>query len=131
MKLDGITTFVAVAEAGSISEAVRRLGLSKSVVSDRLTELERSLDARLVHCSTRNLTLTEDGLAFLERASRIAQEKKEAAADMAQRRGALVGPLRISAPVTFARAGGVSVSRQASRNRVDPRSRRSARSRQR
>jgi DNA-binding transcriptional LysR family regulator len=103
MKLDGITTFIAVAEAGSISDAARRLRLSKSVVSDRLAELERSLGARLVHRSTRNLTLTEDGFAFLERASRIAHEVDEAAADMAQRRGALVGPLRISAPVTFGR----------------------------
>jgi len=45
MKLDGIATFVAVAEAGSISEAARRLRLSKSVVSERLAELERSLGA--------------------------------------------------------------------------------------
>jgi DNA-binding transcriptional LysR family regulator len=88
MKLDGITTFITVAEAGSISDAARRLRLSKSVVSDRLAELERSLGARLVHRSTRNLALTEDGLAFLERASRIAHEVDEAAADMAQRRGA-------------------------------------------
>ncbi|HTO82591.1 MAG TPA: LysR family transcriptional regulator [Methylomirabilota bacterium] len=103
MKLDGITTFVAVAEAGSISEAARRLRLSKSVVSDRLTELERSLGASLVHRNTRNLTLTEDGAAFLERASRIAREIEDAAADMAERRGDLAGPLRISAPVTFGR----------------------------
>ena len=103
LKLDGLATFVAIAEAGSISETARRLRLSKSVVSDRLTELERSLGANLMHRSTRKLTLTEDGIAFLERASRIAQEVEEAAADMAERRGALVGPLRISAPVTFGR----------------------------
>src|SRR5262245_30795299 len=103
IKLDGVATFVAVAEAGSISEAARRLRLSKSVVSDRLAELERSLGARLVHRSTRKLTLTEDGAAFFERASRIAHEVEAAAADMAERRGALVGPLRISAPVTFGR----------------------------
>ena len=41
MKLDGIASFVAVAEAGSISEAARTLRLSKSVVSERLAELER------------------------------------------------------------------------------------------
>ena len=41
MKLDGIAGFVAVAEEGSISEAARRLRLSKSVVSERLAELER------------------------------------------------------------------------------------------
>ncbi len=103
MKLDGITSFVAVAESGSISEAARRLRLSKSVVSERLAELERSLGASLLHRTTRKLTLTEDGMAFLERASRIVQEIDEATADMAERRGTISGPLRISAPVTFGR----------------------------
>ncbi len=103
MKLDGITSFVAVAESGSISEAARRLRLSKSVVSERLAELERSLGASLLHRTTRKLTLTEDGTAFLERASRIVQEIDEATADMAERRGTISGPLRISAPVTFGR----------------------------
>ncbi|WP_426954451.1 LysR family transcriptional regulator [Muricoccus radiodurans] len=103
MKLDGIHTFVAVAEAGSLSAAARRLNLSKSVVSERLVELERVLGTVLVHRTTRNLSLTEDGTAFLERASRIAREVAEAAADMAERRGTLSGPLRISAPVTFGR----------------------------
>jgi DNA-binding transcriptional LysR family regulator len=69
LKLDGIAAFVAVEEAGSISEAARRLRLSKSVVSDRLVELERSLGVRLVHRSTRRLSLTEDGITFRERAS--------------------------------------------------------------
>ncbi|MCV9997232.1 LysR family transcriptional regulator [Pararhizobium sp. YC-54] len=103
MKLDGIASFVAVAESGSISEAARRLRLSKSVVSERLAELERSLGAGLLHRTTRKLTLTEDGIAFLERANRIVQEIEDATADMAERRGTISGPLRISAPVTFGR----------------------------
>jgi DNA-binding transcriptional LysR family regulator len=53
VKLDGIAVFVAVAEAGSISEAARRLRLSKSVVSERLAELERGLGARLLQRTTR------------------------------------------------------------------------------
>lgn len=103
MKLDGIATFVAVAEAGSISEAARRLRLAKSVVSERLAGLERSLGAVLLHRTTRRLSLTEDGVAFLERAAQITRDVGEAAADMAERRGTLSGPLRISAPVTFGR----------------------------
>jgi DNA-binding transcriptional LysR family regulator len=101
MKLDGIATFVAVAEAGSISEAARRLRLSKSVVSERLAELERSVGTHLLHRTTRKLSLTEDGSAFLERAARIVREVEDATADLSERRGTLVGPLRISAPVTF------------------------------
>jgi DNA-binding transcriptional LysR family regulator len=73
------------------------------VVSERLAELEKTLGAKLLHRTTRRLTLTEDGSAFLERATRIVSDVDNAAADIAERRGALIGPLRISAPVTFGR----------------------------
>ena len=103
MKIEGIAAFVAVAEAGSISEAARRLRLSKSVVSERVAELERGLNATLLHRTTRKLTLTEDGIAFRERAIRIVSEVQAAASDLAERRGLLTGPLRIAAPVSFGR----------------------------
>jgi len=103
MKLEGIATFVTVAESGSLSEAARRLRLSRSVVSERLAELERALGASLLQRSTRKLALTEDGAAFLARARRIVREVQDAAADLAERRGQLSGPLRIAAPVTFGR----------------------------
>src|SRR3569623_2139911 len=101
MKLDGIAAFVATAEAGSISAAARRLGNAKSVGSERLAELERSRGTRLIQRTTRKLSLTEDGHTLLARAQRILFEAGEAAAEMAARRGTLVGPLRISAPVGF------------------------------
>ena len=103
IRLEGIAAFVAIVDGGSISEAARQLRLSKSVVSERLAELERSLGGALLHRTTRKLNLTEDGAAFLERARWIAREVAEAAADMAERRGTLSGPLRIAAPVTFGR----------------------------
>lgn len=103
MRIEGISAFVVVVEEGSISQAARRLRLSKSVISERLAELERSLGGPLLHRTTRKLTLTEDGAAFLERAQRILRDIAEAASDMAERRGTLSGPLRIAAPVTFGR----------------------------
>jgi len=101
MKFEGLRAFVAVAEAGSISEGARRLNLSKSVVSERLVELERGLGAALVHRTTRSLSLTEDGHTLLPRAARILAEVTEAAAELAERRGGLAGPLRLSAPLSF------------------------------
>lgn len=103
IKLESIAGFVAIVESGSISEAARRLRLSKSVVSERLAELESELGTVLLHRTTRRLSLTEDGTAFLERAMRITQEVAAAENDMAERRGQMAGPLRISAPVTFGR----------------------------
>ena len=103
IRIEGITAFVTVAEAGSVSEAARRLRLSKSVVSERLAELERSLGGTLLHRTTRKLTLTEDGTAFLQHSIRIIEEIRIGASEMAERRGTLSGPLRISAPVTFGR----------------------------
>lgn len=101
MKFDGIAAFVAIAEEGSVSASARRLGLAKSVVSERIAELERALGARLIQRSTRRLSLTEDGRTFLPRARRILQEAAEAAAELAESRGTLSGPLRLSAPVSF------------------------------
>lgn len=103
LKLDGISTFVAIAEAGSLSAAARRMNISKSVVSERLSELERSLGAALFHRTTRKLSLTEDGAGFYERAVRIVQDVDEAAAELSERRGTLTGPMRLSAPMTFGR----------------------------
>jgi DNA-binding transcriptional LysR family regulator len=103
IRIEGITAFVTVVASGSVSEAARRLRLSKSVVSERLAELEKSLGGILLHRTTRKLTLTEDGTAFLQRASRIIQEIEDASAEMAERRGTLSGRLRIAAPVTFGR----------------------------
>ena len=66
-----------------------------------MAELERNIGATLMRRSTRKLMLTEDGIAFLERAKRIVREVTEATAEVSERRGELVGPLRISAPVSF------------------------------
>ena len=101
LKLDSVAAFIAIAEAGSISAAARRMELSKSVVSERMNDLERHLGTRLLERTTRNVTMTEEGRTFYERARRILQDVDDATAQIAERRGELAGPLRISAPVSF------------------------------
>ncbi|UVK51811.1 LysR family transcriptional regulator [Mesorhizobium sp. AR02] len=101
LKLESAAAFVAVAESGSITEAARRMSLSKSVISERLSELERSLGTRLLDRTTRKLSITEAGRGFYERAKRIMQEVADASAEIAEHRGELAGPLRISAPTSF------------------------------
>jgi DNA-binding transcriptional LysR family regulator len=101
LKLESIEAFACIAETGSITRAARRLSISKSVVSERLSELERVLSAKLVRRTTRTLALTDDGNTFYERAKRILRDVDTAAAELAERHGTLIGPLRVSAPVSF------------------------------
>jgi len=101
MKLEGLAAFVAISETGSISEAARRLRVSASVVSERLSKLEQNVGVALVQRTTRKLTLTEDGARFQSRATSILRDVEAAAADLAEHRGGLAGPLRLSAPLSF------------------------------
>lgn len=101
LKFEFVQAFAAIAEGGSITSAAQRLALSKSVVSERLTELERVLGTRLMHRTTRRLSLTDDGTAFYERAKGILRDVESAVAELSARRGNVSGTLRISAPVGF------------------------------
>lgn len=101
MKLEGLEAFVAITETGSISQASKRLRVSTSVVSERLARLEQGLGVALVHRTTRRLTLTEDGATLLPRARAILDQVADAASELAERRGGLAGPLRLSAPLSF------------------------------
>ena len=101
LNLDAVSTFIAIAATRSFTDAARQLALSKSVVSERLQELERSLGTKLLQRTTRRVSLTSDGAAFYERAKRIVREAELAAAEIADHRGKVAGSLRISAPVSF------------------------------
>ena len=74
MDLGDLRTFLEVANAGGVSAAARRLGVSKSIVSRRLTRIEQALDAQLLSRTTHAAVLTEAGATFREHAARIAAE---------------------------------------------------------
>ena len=100
MEIEDIQTFVAVADAGGLSPAAQRLGVSKSIVSRRLARLEKSLGATLLSRSTRGTSLTEAGATFREHATRIAGEA-DAARDALSPDGTVRGRLRVAAPLSF------------------------------
>src|SRR3954470_10305096 len=93
--------FARVAEAKSFSEAARRLGLSKSLVSKEVAKLEKSLGARLLNRTTRQLSLTEVGAAYYEHCARVVQEAEEAELLVGRLHSEPRGVLKLTAPVAF------------------------------
>jgi len=94
-------TFCAVVDAGSFVGAAEALGLSKATTSRYVGELETRLGVRLLHRTTRRLSLTEDGERFYARSREVLAGLEEAEAELHSRSGAARGLLRINAPVTF------------------------------
>jgi DNA-binding transcriptional LysR family regulator len=100
-RFDTILAFVRVAETGSFSEAARRLGLSKSMISRQVSSLEADLGVRLLHRTTRSLSPTEAGRGYLERCQRILADLNEANLLVSHLQAVPRGRLRVSAPLSF------------------------------
>jgi DNA-binding transcriptional LysR family regulator len=96
--LDGVAVFVAVAEAGSFSEAGRRLGISPSAVSQAIRSLEERVGASLLRRSTRSVSLTDVGTSYLLAAAPALSQLRRAAEEAAGRGGRPAGPLRLTMP---------------------------------
>ncbi|MGV7211459.1 LysR substrate-binding domain-containing protein [Oxalobacteraceae bacterium A2-2] len=100
-QLRAMEIFVEVARLRSFSEAGRRLGLTRAMVSKHVLQLEDKLGARLLHRSTREVSLTDVGRAYLEPCTAAVAQAREAARVVAQAGDELAGPLRIQAPSSF------------------------------
>lgn len=97
--LGTLRIFVHAADARSFTAAGRKLGLSSSAVGKAITRLEEHLGARLFHRSTRTVTLTPEGVRFLDRSRRILCELEAAEQEIAITREVPSGTLRISLPL--------------------------------
>lgn len=95
--------FATVVEAGSLSAAARTLAVSPAMVSKRLARLEARLGVRLVHRTTRRLSLTDAGEAFHADLSVILQSLREAEHRVMGTSAHPAGRLRVSAPTSFGR----------------------------
>ncbi len=94
-------SFVRVVRAGSFTIAASQLGLSRALVSRHVGDLEARLGARLLNRSTRSLSLTEEGSAYLEFCERVFGEIESSEREILRPRSELAGTLKVLAPKSF------------------------------
>lgn len=99
--LKPLAVFAETVDAGSMSAAARRLGMSASAVSQTIRALERQGGVTLLHRSTRKLTLTEAGERYYPHCKRVLDAARDAAESLRLARDAPMGELRMAAPVGF------------------------------
>ncbi|HYQ14280.1 MAG TPA: LysR family transcriptional regulator, partial [Polyangiaceae bacterium] len=99
MDLNLVTAFVRVVEQQSFTSAAKALGLPKSSVSRRVTELEEELGVQLLHRTTRKLALTEAGRSYYEQAEKALTELQAAAESATGMDTEARGIVRLTAPV--------------------------------
>lgn len=99
-RLDEIRAFTAVAEARSFTQAARKLGVSGAQVSKLVARLENRLGARLANRTTRDVSLTDTGQAYLERARELLDGFDALESSVRDQSGPS-GTLKVSAPVSF------------------------------
>lgn len=94
-------TFVRVAEAGSFAAVARQLDLARSAVTRQIAALEAKLGTKLIARSTRRLTLTSTGTAYLERCRDVLALVDEAEGELQAAGGDIRGRLRMSVPLSL------------------------------
>jgi DNA-binding transcriptional LysR family regulator len=100
-RLDAMRVFVRVAELGSFSAVAQQFGVARSVVTRQVAALEARLGARLMVRSTRRLSLTSAGTAYLEKCRVILNLVDAAETDVAEERAIARGNVRIGLPLSF------------------------------
>ncbi|MDR3436777.1 LysR family transcriptional regulator [Telmatospirillum sp.] len=103
MDTDAVAVLVSTAAAGSLSAAARRLGITPMVATRRLAALERDLGVRLMQRTTRSISLTPEGEAFLPFAEALIEGEEAGRAILRSATASASGLLRVSAPAAFGR----------------------------
>ncbi|WP_022947191.1 LysR family transcriptional regulator [Methylohalobius crimeensis] len=100
-KLTSMRVFARVAQSGSFAAAAKELGVSRAMATKHVMYLENSLGVRLLNRTTRRISLTEAGVAYLERCLQILEDIEETELSVAQLHTEPQGLLRISTPPFF------------------------------
>ncbi|HXP96325.1 MAG TPA: LysR family transcriptional regulator [Telmatospirillum sp.] len=103
MDTEAVAILVGAATAGSLAAAARRLGITPMNASRRLAALERDLGVRLLHRTTRSVSLTPEGEAFLPFAQALVESDAAGRATLRSSAAGVSGLLRVTAPIAFGR----------------------------
>jgi DNA-binding transcriptional LysR family regulator len=100
-KLDAMQIFVRVAEAGSFTAVADQLQVARSVITRQIAALEKHLRVKLITRSTRSLTLTAAGAAYLEKCRVILNMVDAAEASLDEEKAVPRGRIRLGLPLSF------------------------------
>ncbi|WER48346.1 LysR family transcriptional regulator [Cupriavidus sp. WKF15] len=100
-QFDHWRTFVRVVECGSFARAAHQLGIARSAVSRRVSELEGDLGVTLLHRNTRKVSLPDAATGIYERAARLLSDFEELEVDAAEKTCNFRGRIRLAAPLSF------------------------------
>jgi DNA-binding transcriptional LysR family regulator len=100
-RFDQMRVFAAVVDAGSFVAASDALGMSKAAVSRHVADLEMRLGARLLHRTTRRLSMTPEGEVFHARCKELLADVEDAESEISSRAAEASGQLKVNVPVTF------------------------------
>ncbi len=103
MNIEHLKLFIRLSATHNISQAGQELGLSPAVASAHISKLEEGLGVRLVHRTTRKVSLTEEGKDFLPHAEEVLASVEAARAAVGAGKGLPSGTLRVSASASFGR----------------------------
>jgi len=101
--LGGILAFVRAAEARSFTKAAHQLGMTPSGVSKAISRLEAQFKVRLLHRTSRSVTMTPEGIAFYERCRQIIADLEDAEQLLSRAREVPRGTLRVTLPLSIGR----------------------------
>lgn len=99
--LDGMVIFVEVVNSGSFTQAANNSSHSTSYISKEINKLESRLGLRLMHRTTRSLSLTPEGEAYYQQCTLIITQAEEAESTLSGQQLEPKGDLRISCPTSF------------------------------
>src|SRR3954468_5628298 len=101
-KLQAMEVFVQVVDAGGFTRAADNMQLPKATVSTLIQSLELALEVKLLHRTTRQVSVTADGAAYYERCLRILSDVREAEESLSRTRANPSGRLRVDAATGIA-----------------------------